>query len=358
MTTPGLTTCPACDTPLVPGRAACIKCGLPTAKMPDLAAARRHAHSKGIDVTRIEPPPSASETPPADPSILHRASRKLVVAVLVLLLVTIGYFTLRLIRGPAVEPWKTYPTDGKTAVAQFFADIHAGGGGDKASLRRAYQAISLDQRHPDDDNDADHWGYVFQDVNDYLTGEFGPAWNTLMSVAPADPAQGNDATVYLVTIGTEQLHVDIAPQKPADAPPAAPAPVPHHFGIVGIREFSLADSMQSDPVRSATGYLTHVYGATGSAEQIRAIVGRSMPLARMSAMQIKRLLLPLVRDPHASALKDNVYRLYAVRDDPTVRARLKEITTDARYPREVQQAAREVLQGTVDEAILIELGIP
>jgi len=352
---PPLKTCPACDARLVPGRSACVKCGLPNEKMPELAAARQHALRKGLQKTLIENRQPSRETQNAVHSLLGRETLKLVGGAVVLLVVLIGgYFALRAFRGPGVEPWKAFPTDGKTAVANFIADIHSAGAGDKAAADRAFQAIALSQRLPDSGNDAERWGYVFQDVDEYLTGEFGPAWNTIMNVEPADPAKGNAATLYIVTIGTEQLHVDLEPQTP---PAPAAAPNPPHYGILEIREITLMDALHGDPVRGPAGFLTHVYGADGSAEQLRSIFARNSPLGRLTPTQIKRLLLPIVRNPRATALKDAIYRLSSVRQDATVRARLEKITKDARYPMDAQKAAQEVLDVTVDESILIELGV-
>ena len=284
-------------------------------------------------------------------SLLAREGLKLAGGGAVLLIVLIGgYFLLRQLLGCRRRTLEGLPDRRACGRREPVCRYPRRRGG---VIPRRVQTRRLDQQNADDSRDAEHWGYVFTDVNEYLTGEFGPAWNTLMDVAPAEPAKGNNNTEYIVTIATEQLHVTLEAQKPKAA---AVAPSPTHFGIVSIGGFSLDEALHGDPARGPAGYLTHVYGGTGSAEQLIGIIGASTSLARLTNMQVKRLLLPLVRNPRGTGVKDVIYRLYLVREDATVRHRLTKITKDARYPADLQNAAQQVLDGTVDEAVLIKVG--
>lgn len=335
----GLRTCPNCNAALVPGRAQCISCGLAADKMEALAAAKAHAARRGIRRTATE---TATDAP--EGLTIRKLATRAAIAVVLLVAVVVGW---TLIAGEDPRPWLAYPTDGEQLVSTFMAHVAAG---DKD---QAYTLVSTPRKNPDDREDADRWGFLFQDINEYLAGEFGSGWNTKMSVRPSDPAAGGADTLYVVTVGTETLHVEVEPQLP----PSGKGPTPAHQGVVAIREFPMEDS-GVNVTRGAQSILRNVYGADGSAEQVGALGGIFSGRANESAMQTKRRVLPLVRNPRSTGLKHAMLHLWPVRQDPTVRARLTSITTDARYAPELQKLAQDIMDSNVPEEELIAARVP
>jgi hypothetical protein len=93
----------------------------------------------------------------------------------------------------------------------------------------------------------------------------------------------------------------------------------------------------------------------GAIDNLQTIIG-ARESQRLTPMQRKVKLLPIVRDPRTTT-RQVIIRLWPVRQDPVVRARLEAIGNDDRYAPVMKQTAKAVLTETVPEEELIAVGV-
>jgi hypothetical protein len=116
----------------------------------------------------------------------------------------------------------------------------------------------------------------------------------------------------------------------------------------------MQDAASMQQAEAITGYLK-LYGAQGSINQLQSIAGASES-RRMTAWQRKVSILPIVRNPR-TVTRQAIIRLWPIRKDPVVKARLESIAEDGRYDNLIQQTAREVVNEKVSEEELIAVGV-
>jgi len=326
--------CPACRAVVVPGRASCVSCGMPVAKMADFQLARRAAGQA------------------AGQRQSGRRAVGWVAALIISGAILAGYAAFH--EGDKAA-WQAYPSDRTALVQQFFEYIHAD---TDSAFDKAYGLVSLRVKHPAERDERGRYRQTFHDLARYLRGEFGDDWIAALRLQRAD---GNDSTeiATLVTVQTEQLSVPLDLQGPAGATPEQLASQPdayRHYGVRGVSGFPVELAGQSQQREGIAGVL-RVYGAAGSAEQLAGIVGAAGSPLHEIPIETKRRLLPLVRNPRGTALPRALHQLWPVRRDPTVAARLESIMGDQRYDPLLRAIAQRVHDGTEDPEALLADGV-
>ncbi len=247
--------------------------------------------------------------------------------------------------------WKKYPTSRTILVKRFFGYVSTD---TNADFAKAYKLLALSRRRAKNAHPG-HYYQRFHDLDQYLAGEFGPQWiDRLKVVRKQQELNGKLHTVMVAVVDTERFHVFVAPQVPKGFHPGGPT----HYGLLAIREFQFSGGAASQRLGIINSYVGGFYGATGSANQIRGLAAAfGGSDANETPWQIKQRLLPIVEDPHGTALRQCIYQLWPVRNDPTVRRRLYKIIHDPRYAPNIRTDARSVYNGTASAAILIGNGV-
>ena len=200
-----------------------------------------------------------------------------------------------------------------------------------------------------------HYRQLYHVMQKYLTEEIGSGWTSSLTILPAeptaDPTQG--PTVYIVKVGLETLHVQIAPQGPAGTGGGAGG---RHYGVVEVQEFPMSSAAYFQKMAAIGGVVRGIGGdqAASNLQQVLGVAGNS---GRETPMQTKYRVLPLIRDPSAGTLKRALLNLWPVRNDPVVRYRLMGIVADQRYAPDMQRVAKEILEGTTDPVDLMAIGV-
>jgi hypothetical protein len=321
--------CPKCMTVVLPGREKCPRCGLPVAQMDSLDAK--------IDTARRQKQ-KAVEAAAATP---FWKSPVMFAGLFLLLLIGVGlYFAFG---RPKPEPWRAYPTTREAAVRQLMEGIATGK--DEGYLK-SYAVVAQSMKDPKNSDEEGQYRQVFHELYKYLSGEFGPDFGTTMTIEQ-DP---QFASGLIVHVGLETLHVGTDEQTP----PELIASAGDHYGVSGFSEFNMQDAASMQQAEAITGYLK-LYGAQGSINQLQSIAGASES-RRMTAWQRKVSILPIVRNPR-TVTRQAIIRLWPIRKDPVVKARLESIAEDGRYDNLIQQTAREVVNEKVSEEELIAVGV-
>jgi hypothetical protein len=345
--------CPACGTYTVPGRGTCLSCGMETAKMAEFLAAQRAAGAKGIKVKKFEDP---EEVAAEEAQAARMAWVKRAVAAVVLIALGVGGYWAFVGGGAKAEPWAGYPNDRDELVKQFFGYIHDD---TDVSAKKAYALISRGMKNPAKEDEAGLYFQNFHDLTRYMNDAFGHDWYDTMRIEHTD-GKGAGQLRTTVYIQTETLHVPLDLQGPdgmtIEQLAARPA-VEHRYGVRAIEEFPISSAGKSQQMEAISGILGGVYGATGSVNQIRGIVGASGSPPHETPMECKRRLFPLVRNPKMTALNRALHQLWPVRNDPTVRATLEAIMGDERYDPQMRAIAKRVHDGTEDEESLVADGV-
>lgn len=355
--------CPACNTLLTKGMKHCPECGMEVAKMKEYILAMQHAKKRAAEQkksggTAVAPMPAARKIVPVGQmesgeerakSGMNRELLRAGVWVLVIIAAIAGGVTAyQKLMAPG-EPWRAYPTDPRALLVKFIQIVHTD------TLKehdKAYDLISLQRRDEKDTKQKDDYMQLFHDMHKYYSTLFG---DNYVNEVRFEPENGNTdtATTWIGRIRNETMTIDIEPQTPADKKKSGQ---PEHWGIVAIREFPLGNSSRSRQIGGIEGMLKGI-GAGGSARQIQGIAGLGTDLSRMTPAEIKQMLLPIITDPRATGLTQNIYRTWVVRKDQTVRDALQQITEDPRYSQRDQEVARQVLTDKAPEEELIAVGV-
>lgn len=274
-------------------------------------------------------------------------SSKLIAIFFVVILIAVGIWWF-LFGTPKPNPIDSYPTSQSIVVQKFFNYIATGQTDDD---QNAYTLISWPIRQQNQDAQDQYW-QRFENLNVYLTGLFGDNWVQQLQIqVPADPT----ATTCVAQINTETFHVNLAPQKQY-SPPGTYPPPEEHWGIVSIDEFPFTGGAKAQQTAAVTGVMNGM-GLNGAASNLGSIVAANSGADDQPPWGIKQQLLPQVEDPNTAALRQCIYQLWPVRKDPTVIYELNKIINDPRYSQDAQQAAQDVLNSHVDEAILVGNGV-
>ncbi len=354
--------CPACHAVLTRGMRECPQCKMEVARMKDYVMAMRHAQKKAaeqkssgasapIGKARTIVPASQLEQNDneqrARSSMNHEMMRaaKYLIALIVVIVAGIWVYQTFF---KTVDPWLNYPTDQRALLTKFFQIVHTD---NRKEHEKAYALISLYRRDAKDDTQHGQYLQLFHDVDRYFITLFGPNYINEIRFEP----EGNvpDAATWIAAVRTEKMTIDLEPQTPPDKQKPGE---PKRWGIVAIREFPLGNSSRSQQMGAIGGVLRGL-GAGGSAEQIQGIAAVTTDFSRMSPAEIKQTLMPIITNPRATGLIRGIYQTWYVRKDPTIRATLESILTDARYPDEVKRVAKQVLDERVPEEELIGMGV-
>ncbi|HTV47324.1 MAG TPA: hypothetical protein VMG59_02665 [Phycisphaerae bacterium] len=270
------------------------------------------------------------------------------IAILIIVIVAAGGIYWLMSGKPAPNPITSYPTSQSLAVQQFFTDISTNSTDDD---QKAFTLISWPIRQQDPSN-QDEYVWHFGSLNDYLTGLFGDSWIQQLQIqVPSDP----NATTCIAQINTETFHINLAGQKQY-SPPGTFVPSEEHWGIVSIDEFPFTGGAQAQRATETIGVM-NTMGLNGAASNLGSIVAANSGADNGPSWAIKERLLPEVEDPNGAAIRQCIYQLWPVRKDPTVIYELNKVIDDPRYSQDAQQAAKDVLSGHVDEAILVGNGV-
>ncbi len=322
-------TCPKCGSLVIPGHRLCLKCG--TAVGPGSAVSR-----------------APHQEEPAGSGIVGKA----IVAVLVLgIVIGIGWWGYSALTKAPPDPALAYPTSRTALVRQFFTDV---AGNSDADLHHAFLLLALPVRH----QHAKHEGEVWQrlsNLNSYLTGLFGPQWISDLVVQPS-ASKTAGANVYVAQIQTEKFHLNLQPQPLRPDDPQNDGRT--HYGIAHIAEFTLQGGARAQQAAGVSAILGGLVGATGAANSVSSISAAYGPHGKETPSELKQRLLPIVENPQAGAgLRDCIYQLWPVRNDPTVRMVLKRILHNRAYPGQARQAASGVYHGNAMPELLINAGV-
>jgi hypothetical protein len=156
---------------------------------------------------------------------------------------------------------------------------------------------------------------------------------------------------FAAKLGLETLHIDVHQETPPDKM----AKAGEHYGITRIEEFPISEARKFLQMEAVTGILGGVAGQ-GATNNLQTVIGGMGEHQRMTPMQRKVQLLPIARNPHQVS-RQSIIRLWPVRQDPVVRARLELIAQDGRYDIQIQRTAKDVLTEKVDETELIAVGV-
>ena len=329
--------CPNCDTPVASDRTRCPSCKLEVSMMDKFAAAKHAAQTRGLR-TRVE-----SQEQPTPPLISPRLIRA---AVFMILLATVagGIIRYTMFRP---QPWESYPTSAEEAVTKLMKYI---GEDSDNSLAQAYDLVGQEMSKDKTGDIRGRYLQLFHVAAKYLSGEFGSAWPSTVKIEVAK----DDPNRFIVHIGLETLHIRTSLQTPADQ---RSDPAKLHYAVLAIEEFDINDAGKLQQMAGITGYI-NLYGAQGSVNQLNDILtARGGDINRETTMETKMRLLPVLRNPNANSLKIATTLAWKVRRDPVIQARLKSIVDDGRYPGDVQNTARQVLDGTLSEEDRIAAGL-
>lgn len=317
--------CPVCSTALVAGAAKCGACGMEVSRMADYRLAKAAAAQKQRGEASVL---AARE---------RHWHRKMVYLVL---LVALGFGLTFLIPRSGSEPWRALPLTPEDAVRTYLTLIARD---DTSAHRQAYAMVNPAAKDKDNKREPDLYLQFYHDIHRYLSSEFGNDW---ASTATLRAEKGKPVTVRVGTAEVgETLHVeleDLAPSpKRADGL--------HGYAINAITEFNVNSAARSNQLEGALGGMRMLGAGSGAADVIRGISGTQGNYARETAMETKMRLLPQIRNPRSEFIDHAVLQLWKVRDDPLVRARLREIGADERYAPVTRQRAKSVLDGTASE---------
>ncbi len=326
-------TCPNCHAAIPKGARACTVCKLEVAKMPGYAAAKKAAQQRGIKTTSVE----TRRAPLVSTGTIIKA------AILLLVLGGIAFAAYELLK-PKPPRYLKFPATAENSSMQFLTHISKG---EDKDYDQAYGMIADSVRNPKADDEIGDYRQVFHIMNLYLRNEFGNDWITKTQVA-ADPA---DPNLIIAHVSLETLHIRVANQTPTEHQKDWGS----HYAILGIDEFDIADAAKFKSNEGLFGAM-RMLGAGGSVGQLKEILGSSGEPNNEPLMQKKLRLLPVVENPHIATWK-SVVLLWNARKDPVVRARLEQITTDARYDPEIQRKADEVLKDKTSEEDRIAAGV-
>jgi hypothetical protein len=334
--------CPNCKAVVPAGSVKCPGCQLEVAKMAGFLAAMRAAQKKGLAKTEIEKPRARQPEPGRYDGANDRPSiiPKLIMVALLLAVVAGAYvyFTR-----PKIPAWSTLPSTAEGAARALLQHIATG---ESTEYDKGYAMLAAEAHDKEDDDERGHYRGLFHAVHMYLTGEFGPGWETTMALSP-DP---KDANVIRAAIGPETLHVRVSQQTPADKLASAG----EHYGIVGIDEFDVRDAASYQSAEARMGVVRGVAGQ-GAVDNIKSVLGASN--FREGRVQKKLRLLPILRNPRETNWK-TIIQAYPLHDDPVMRARLTQILGDERYDPTVREKAKNVLDDRVTDEDKIAAGVP
>jgi hypothetical protein len=274
-------------------------------------------------------------------------SGKWMVVLVVVVLAAVGIWWF-MTGSPKTSPIAGYPTSQSIAVQQFFNLISTGQTNDD---QKAYELISWPIMQQNQDQQDQYW-QRFENLNVYLTDLFGANWAQQLQIqVSADPT----ATTCVVQVNTETFHVQLAPQNQY-SPPGTFLESAEHWGIVSIDEFPFTGGAKAQQAAGVNALMNSM-GLNGAASNLGSIVAANSGADNLPPWGIKEQLLPQILDPNTAALRQCIYQLWPVRKDPTVIYELNKIINDPRYSQDAQQAATDVLNSHVDEAILVGSGV-
>lgn len=347
--------CPACNARLRAGMANCPSCSMAVAKMNDYIVAMLRARAAGMVPARLERPsgwPKLDVTlsPPVKWALGILAGG---VGILLLYMLVVGSI------GPGEPAWKKYPTDPQDLLHRYFVLIEKD---EDAAHDLAYGLVALPEKHPEDSDEVGRYRQLFHVIHKYLSDEISPGWTKGLSILPAEPAAdpAKEPTTYIVKVGLETLHVQIAPQGPekggAGGGGGGVVGGPAHYGVVEVQEFPIGQAANFQKLAGITGVVRGI-GGNQAASNLQQVLGAGGSPGRETPMQTKLRVLPLIRDLSNVTLKRALLHLWPVRNDPLVRARLTALVADQRYAPEMQRVAQEILEERVDPVELMAIGV-
>jgi hypothetical protein len=319
--------CPNCAATFSAGSRQCPVCKLEVAKMDAFAAAKQAARKKGLQTTKVQ----EAGTP------VWR--RPIVIGVLLGLLL-LAFIIAKFSGAGGPPPWTQYPSTKEEVVKQLFTDIAVG---DDPGYDKAYALIAPSARNPEDSDEKGHYRQLDHEVYRYLSGEFGADWLSTLQIEQ-DPTNSD---MMIAHVGLETLHVPVVLETPADKLNDNN----HHYAITGIQEFDISEAAGFQQTAGVMAVLGAEAGQ-GAVRNLTAVIGAAGASHHESPMQTKLRLLPILRDPRMLS-KYEIYQTWPIRKDPVVRHRLDAIVEDDRYPPELKEVAKEVLNDSVTDEELI-----
>jgi len=297
--------------------------------MAGYAAAMRAAQQRGINAPTVEL---------RKPFPWHIVSRVVVILVIVSLVGGVGYLGWKWF-GPKPPRYEKFPPTAEASAKEFLTHISEG----DAGYDKAYFLIADSARSPKADvDDRGEYVQIFHNLNEYLTEELGPDWISRTQFA-ADP---QDPNAVIATVDLETLHINTAQQSKDPQKP--------HFGILGIADIPV-DYARAFGQTSAVNDIIRSVGGSAAEHNLQAIesaTGGPVELRHAPVLVKKIMVLKGLRDPHSA----NGYSVAATDNfrtngtlDPVVKARLEKIVNDGRYDGNVQDWAKKVLNGPLDE---------
>jgi hypothetical protein len=304
--------------------------------MEAFAAAKAAAQRRGVRKTSIE-----DDRPR---SALLRPGPIIAILIILILGGTLAYFitswTIK-IRTPA---WTRLPLTSEDCVKKFLADIATGQDG---GYTAAYGLVAPSLKDPNNSDEPGQYRQLYHEMYKYLAGEFGEDWGRGVALTP-DPGNPDN---YIAHIGDETLHVNTSQQTPAEKLASAG----QHFAITEIEEFPISQAagfQQNEALMAVIGG----YAGKGATNNLNTILGASPMNPRLTPMQRKVKLLPILRNPRTT-VRLTIIQTWPIRSDPVVRTRLTNISTDERYPLEIQRTAKDVLDEKITEEERIAAGV-
>ena len=327
--------CPNCAAFVPLDQPRCSSCKLEVSKMQAFAAAKEAARQRGMKGTKVV----------AERSLGQMIGTGAKYAFLILLVGAVaagGWWLFK----PRPPRYLKFAATGQAAVTEFMTDIS--GGGDP-QLDAAYGLLADSVRDPKENDHGDYL-QIYDELNNYLAGEFGSDWITRLKVT-ADPA---DPNLFAAHIGPETLHVRVAQQTPADKMKEQG----EHYGIMQIEEFSVTLAADFRQMEGIKGVLRAYPGAgNGAVEMLDKVLGASGAAPHNAPMIVKKVrLLAVIRNPREVS-SQAILLTYPLRNDPVVKARLAQIAGDERYDTPERQRAKEVYDDKVPEEELISVGL-